>query len=615
MKNLFRITLIALLAFTAFSCSDDDDNGTPMNQGDVTIAGFVSDNADYSTLLDALQRAGLVSTLDGATEFTVFAPNNAAFAAFLNANGFASLDDVPTDVLTNILLNHVVEGTNNASDLSTGYINSLATFGDTGLNLSLFIDLSSGVRINGVSTVTAADVPVSNGVIHAVDAVIGIPTIVTQATANADFSILVDALVAATDANVDYVALLSGSDASPFTVFAPNNDAFGNLLTALGLTSLDEIPVDLLQTVLNYHVLAGANVQAGDLVDGQTATTFQGEDITISLANGPQIIDATGIPANIIATDVQTGNGVIHAIDKVILPEAALDVVDPTIFGLAMMTADLSILTEALEITGIGDVLDDRNAEFTVFAPTNNAFTAFLDANGFANVGEVPVPVLSQVILNHALTGVALSTDLSTSYTTTLATYADTENNLSLYINTDSGVTLNGISNVTGADNEAANGVVHIVDAVIALPTVVTFAVADPTFETLVAALTRPDQPDFVSVLSTDQGTSPAPFTVFGPTNDAFGDLLVELGLTSLDEIDTATLTATLNTHVIPEANVRAEDLVSGTVSTLGDDIIIDADNATITDLNGRVINIIVTNVQAANGVVHAIDKVILPEL
>jgi uncharacterized surface protein with fasciclin (FAS1) repeats len=196
-----------------------------------------------------------------------------------------------------------------------------------------------------------------------------------------------------------------------------------------------------------------------------------------------------------------------------------------------------------------------------------------------------------------------------------LATFADTENNLSLYINTESGVTLNGISNVATPDVVAANGVVHIVDAVIALPTVVTFAVADPTFGTLVSALTRPDQPDYVGILSTDAGTSPAPFTVFAPTNTAFDDLLAELSLGSLDEIDTATLTATLNTHVIAEANVRAEDLVSGTVMTLGDDIVIDAANATITDPNGRVSNIIVTNVQAANGVVHAISKVLLPQL
>lgn len=160
-----------------------------------------------------------------------------------------------------------------------------------------------------------------------------------------------------------------------------------------------------------------------------------------------------------------------------------------------------------------------------------------------------------------------------------------------------------------------SNGVIHAVDAVIGLPTVVTFATADATFSTLVSALTRPDQPDFVAVLSTSAGTAPAPFTVFAPTNDAFADLLTELGETSLDAIGAATLTATLNTHVIAGANVRAEDLTSGDVATLGETITIDATNATITDPNGRVSTIIVTNVQASNGVVHAIDKVILPQL
>ncbi len=612
MKQLLKISLFAIMAFAIVSCSNDDDNNSNGGDATVSIAAFVADNPDYSSLLAALERAGLVATLDGTTDFTVFAPNNTAFEAFLNANGFASVDDVPVDVLTNILLNHVVNGTVESTQLTTGYINSLAVFGTTGFNLSLYVDTASGVTINGVSTVTTADIAATNGVIHAVDAVIGIPTIVTQATANADFSILVDALVAASDGTVDYVALLSGTAASPFTVFAPTNDAFGNLLQLLGATSLDDIPTDVLQVVLNYHVLAGANVRAGDLSEGQMATTFQGEDITISLTGGPKVIDATGMPANIIVTDVQTGNGVVHAIDKVLLPNQALDIVDPTISGLAMMTADLSTLNEALEITGLNTVLNDRNAEFTVFAPTNAAFDTFL---GGTAVSDVPVDVLTQVVLNHALTGTFLSTDLSTSYTTTLATYGGTDNNLSLYINTDSGVTLNGISNVAAPDITAANGVVHVVDAVIGLPTVVTFAVADPTFGTLVSALTRSDQPDYVSILSTSLGTDPAPFTVFAPTNDAFEALLVELGLGDLSEIDGPTLTATLNTHVIAGANVRAEDLVSGVVGTLGDDITIDATNATITDPNGRVSNIIVVNVQAANGVVHAIDKVILPQL
>lgn len=615
MKNLLKITLITLLSFAVVSCNNDDDNITPIDNGtDVTISQFVASNSDYSSLAAALTAAGLVETLN-AGEYTVFAPNNAAFEAFLNAAGFASLDDVPVDVLTNILLNHVVLGTNESTDLFTGYISSLATEATSEANLSLFVDTTSGVTINGVASVTTADIEASNGVIHAVDAVIGIPNVTTQALANPSFSILVDALIAASDETTDYVGLLSGTTASPFTVFAPTNEAFGNLLVALGFTELSDIPVDVLQTVLNYHVIAGANVRSSDLEDGATPTTFEGSTVTISLAVGAQVVDATGVGSNIVVVDVQTGNGVIHAVDKVLLPEAVATAVTPTITGLAYTNPALTSLYAALKASGLDVVLGDPAGDFTVFAPTNDAFADFLSANGIAALEDVPAELLSQTLLNHTISGALASGDLTTSYGNTLATYSDTSANLSIYINTDSGVTLNGQSNVAIADVPASNGIAHVVDAVIALPTVVTFATADPTFGTLVTALTRSDMPDYVSVLSTGLGTDPAPFTVFAPTNTAFGDLLVELGVASLDDIDTATLEATLNTHVIAGANVRAEDLVDGTVSTLGDDIIIDATNATITDLNGRVSDIIVVNVQAANGVVHAINKVILPEL
>ena len=615
MKNVFKISLIAFLAVTLFSCSNDDDNSNPVDPGtDVSIAEFVANNDDYSSLAAALEAAGLVETLS-AGEFTVFAPNNTAFEAFLNAAGFASLEEVPVDVLTNILLNHVVTGTNESTDLITGYINSLATEATSGANLSLFVDTAGGVAINGVATVTTADISATNGVIHAVDAVIGIPNITTQALANPTFSILVEALIAASDTDLDYVALLSGSTSAPFTVFAPTNEAFVDLLNALGFASLDEVPQDALRTILNYHVIASANVRSGDLEEGQTPTTFEGSTFTIGLEGGARVIDATGVSSNIIVVDVQTGNGVVHAVDKVLLPEAIAAGVSPTLTGLAYTNPDLTSLYAALKITGLDVALADTAAEFTVFAPTNDSFAAFLDAAGFNSIDEVPVEVLTQVVLNHAISGALFAGDLTTSYANTLATFSDTDNNLSIYINTDSGVTLNGQSNVVAADVPATNGVAHVVDAVIGLPTVVTFATADPTFATLVAALTREDQPDFVSVLSTGLGVEPAPFTVFAPTNDAFGDLLVELGAGGLEDIDGPTLTATLNTHVIGGANVRAEDLVDGTVGTLGSDIEINAGDATITDLNGRVINIIVVNVQAANGVVHAIDRVILPEL
>uniref|UniRef100_UPI0030D7BE87 fasciclin domain-containing protein n=1 Tax=uncultured Planktosalinus sp. TaxID=1810935 RepID=UPI0030D7BE87 len=370
MKKLIHLFAILIATTILMGCSNDDDNGTPMPEGN-TIVDIVASDAEYSSLAAALDAADLTAVLASEGSFTVFAPNNTAFSAFLAANGFASLEEVPVEALREILLNHVVEGVNTSGDLTTGYITSLATGASSSENLSVFINTTSGVEINGVSEVTEADINADNGVIHKVDAVIGIPNVTTQALANPEFSVLVEALIAASDSNINYVDLLSGSSSSPFTVFAPTNDSFTSLLNVLGLTSLEDIPQDLLQTVLNYHVIAGANVRAEDLVNGQSVTTFQGEDFTIDLDGGAKIIDATGNPSNIIVTNVQTNNGVVHAIDKVLLPQAAIDVVDPTIAGLAMMTPNLSTLAEALQITGLDSVLDDRNSEFTVFAPSN----------------------------------------------------------------------------------------------------------------------------------------------------------------------------------------------------------------------------------------------------
>lgn len=613
MKSISKFLFISVLLFGVFSCSDDDDAVVVIPPGEQTIVEIVSGNPNYTSLVASLQATDLATTLDSDGDFTVFAPDNEAFELFLQANGFATLGDVPEDVLTEILLNHVVAGSNFAADLSTGYINSLGTGSASAENLSLFINTEAGVEINGVSSVVEADVLASNGVVHAVDAVIGLPSVVTQALANPQFSTLVEALQRASSESNDYIDILSGAEDSPFTVFAPTNAAFEDLLTGLGVQSLEDVDPETQATILEYHVIAGSNLRSSDLTTGLTAQTLQGENLEFDLSNGAQIIDATDVNTNIAVADVQTNNGVVHAVDKVLLSQEIVDVIDPTITGLAMMNEDLSSLYAALQLTGLDEALNDRAVEYTVFAPTNAAFDAFLDG---AALEDLPVEVVTEVLLNHVLNGIALSTDLSTTYTTTLATFGDTDNNLSLYIDTSDGVNLNGVSSVTGPDNEAANGVVHVVDAVIDLPTVVTFATADPNFSSLVTALTDPGQEtqNYVETLSTPNGTSPAPFTVFAPTNNAFSDLFTELGVSGIDEIDPAVLTSTLNTHVVVDSNVRQTDLVDSTITPLSGEVLtVDASAGTLTDPNDRVSTIEAFDVQAANGVIHALDTVLLP--
>jgi uncharacterized surface protein with fasciclin (FAS1) repeats len=178
-------------------------------------------------------------------------------------------------------------------------------------------------------------------------------------------------------------------------------------------------------------------------------------------------------------------------------------------------------------------------------------------------------------------------------------------------------VVINGVSTVTTADVSADNGTIHAVDAVIGLPTVVTFALADPNFSVLVTALTRSDLTfDFVGTLSTPNGTTPAPFTVFAPIDAAFVDLLEELGVDSLDDIDEPTLKGTLEMHAVAGANVLAAGLSDAmTIETLGGDITANVTGgATLTDANDRVSDIIAVDVQASNGVIHAIDKVLLKQ-
>lgn len=309
-KLLFSLLVLSASALSFTACKDSDDDSQK------NIVELAQGNSNLSTLVSAVQRAGLVDALSGDGPLTVFAPTNEAFNDLLSGLGFSRLEDVPVDVLKNILLNHVVSGKVKSSDLSTGYIKSLLTFGASTSNVSLYVNTSAGVKVNG-STVTTADVEASNGIVHIIDKVIVPPTVVDQALNNPDFSTLVAALTRS-DLGVDYVGILSGD--GPFTVFAPTNDAFAALLTELGAGGLDAIPAATLNSVLQYHVVSGANILSTQLADEQTVTTLQGGTFKIDLTGGAKIVDAKGRTSNIIATDVQGTNGVVHAIDKVILP-------------------------------------------------------------------------------------------------------------------------------------------------------------------------------------------------------------------------------------------------------------------------------------------------------
>ena len=287
-----------------------------------SIVDIAVGNPDFSTLVTALQAAGLVETLQGAGPFTVFAPTNAAFAKVDPATLAALLNDKAA--LTRVLTYHVVAGKVLAADVVK--LTSAKTVEGSDVNIAV---MGSMVMLNGSTTVTATDIQASNGVIHVIDSVL-LPPYLTIATAAApaapaapaasgnavdavladpQFSTLAAALTAA-----DLVETLKG--AGPFTIFAPTNDAFAKLGEARIARLLAN--KEQLTRYLTYHVLSG-KVLSSDIV-GQnirTAPTVAGGNVNIRVSNGKVIINSR---AEVTQADIQVSNGVIHVIDTVLIP-------------------------------------------------------------------------------------------------------------------------------------------------------------------------------------------------------------------------------------------------------------------------------------------------------
>ncbi|SHH37135.1 fasciclin domain-containing protein [Winogradskyella jejuensis] len=341
-SKYLKLLPVFLLVLVLTGCSDDDDNNTPTT---VTVVDVAVANG-FTSLAAALQATDLVTTLQGPGPFTVFAPTNEAFDDLLTATGLdlANLSTSEEELVRQILLNHVIVGT----EVPSSAITTTGIYANTGAdapgnnNLSIYArvnaDNNNTVEINGGDGTTSAprngadvttpDVPADNGVIHVINKVLGLPTVVDMALANPEFGSLVASLTTA--GQPDFVSILStanGTSPAPFTVFAPTNAAFQTLLDSnMMWNSPADIDSALLTAVLQHHVLAGQNVQSGDLNQSGTTSpeTLQGQtiDITLPGTNGniADVVDGAGNEAGIRAVDVQTSNGVIHVVNAVLLP-------------------------------------------------------------------------------------------------------------------------------------------------------------------------------------------------------------------------------------------------------------------------------------------------------
>ena len=303
--NLYLMLVAMLTLSLGFTSCDDDEDAKPKSNTIVDIA--VSD-PNFSILVQALTKAKLVSTLNGSTEYTVFAPTNAAFVALLAELKLSSLDDIPESELKKILLYHVVGGTNKSTALSTGYYPS-ASEKQAGYFYSIYFNKET-LMLNNRAKVTKADVMADNGVIHVIDKVITPQSITDHAIANPGLSSLTAAVVKAE------LAGTLDDDKNNFTVFAPTDAAFSALFTTLN-TTLACLSKEALTPILLYHVVNGF-VPAANVKTGSVPTLAESNISIVANANGVTLNNS----ANVVLTDVVATNGIIHVIDKVILPPA-----------------------------------------------------------------------------------------------------------------------------------------------------------------------------------------------------------------------------------------------------------------------------------------------------
>ncbi|MTI41113.1 fasciclin domain-containing protein [Fulvivirga lutimaris] len=397
----------------------------------------------------------------------------------------------------------------------------------------------------------------------------------------------------------------------PFTVFAPTDAAFA----AAGITADNVGDVENLESILLYHVVSGA-VRSSDLTTGSVAT-LNAETIAI---------DADNLTVNGISIaepfDVEASNGIIHTIDGVLIPESAQPEPNPTIVE-AATAAGLTTLLDAVTAADLGATLLEAEA-ITVFAPTNDAFGAALEAYGVSNLDELVAELggldnLGTVLGFHVVPAVAFAEDLADGE----QMFETLAGQMLTVTKTSAGVTVtdaNGTSySVVTADVAIENGVVHVIDGVLlpelALPTIVEAATA-AELTTLLDAVTAAD---LGSTLLDAEA-----ITVFAPTNDAFGNALEAYGVSNLNQLvaelgGLENLVSVLGFHVVP-AIAFSHDLADGDqmFETLAGQMLTvnkSADGVTVTDANGTSYNVAVADVAIANGVVHVIDGVLLPEI
>ncbi|MFT5082659.1 MAG: transforming growth factor-beta-induced protein [Lentisphaeria bacterium] len=422
-------------------------------------------------------------------------------------------------------------------------------------------------------------------------------SIVDVATENGSFTTLITALQ-----TTGLDETLADLDAT-FTVFAPTDAAFA----LLGEDAINALLADsdALSDILLYHLILASEV------DSSAAIAAAGSKI--DMANGDQAsLSLTGDLLNInlskvTIADVMADNGVIHIIDAVLLPPAEAGEPTLNIVETAIEDGRFTTLVAALGAADLATALANPDADFTVFAPTDDAFDAL--GQGTTNALLANIPELTTILQKHVISGAQV--DALTAMTLN-GSEATTLGGDSVDIAIVDGQLTVGGTNVIITDIYTTNGIIHVIDAVIAEPgdlpplSLIDVATNAGSFSTLLAALDAADLNDTIANLD-------ASFTVFAPTDEAFAALLSILEIDAETLLTNPDLSDILLYHVLSgEVNSGAAIAAAGTaVPTLNTDAI-------GISLNGETLNVntatvTTADVAAANGIIHIVDQVLLP--
>jgi transforming growth factor-beta-induced protein len=375
-----------------------------------------------------------------------------------------------------------------------------------------------------------------------------------------------------------------------YTVFAPDDQAFTDLATALNTDIAGLLALPNLSDILLYHVI-GSEVLSTDLSNGLIASP-------LNTANTLKVtIDGANVfvnQAQVSAADLQTDNGAVHVLDAVVLPNT-------TVADIAIGSPAHTTLVAAVIEARLLPALTDPFSQLTVFAPTNSAFNAALSALGITAAQLLASPDLEDILLYHVIGSEVLSTDLSNGL---IASPLNTANTLKVTIDGTS-VFVNQ-AQVSAADLQADNGAVHVLDAVV-LPntTVADIAIGSPAHTTLVAAV--------IEARLLPALTNPfSQLTVFAPTNDAFNAALTALGITAPQLLASPLLQDILLYHVIG-SEVLSSDLSNGMIASplnTANTLKVTIDGTSVFVNQAQVVG---ADLSADNGVVHVLGEVVLP--